>query len=121
MSRGCGGASVSGDRRDELDDDDDETFEPPDEVVLPIEDWIDLHTFLPADVRSVVLDYLEAAVAAGMTEVRIVHGRGAGVQRQIVRGVLSQDPRVVGFEDAPPERGGRGATLVRLDPGRASG
>lgn len=88
--------------------------EPDDEVVVPIEDEIDLHSFLPRDVRSVVESYLEAALEAGFREVRIVHGRGAGVQRDIVRSLLSRHPAVVGFTDAPPERGGRGATLVRL-------
>ena len=88
--------------------------EPDGEVVVPIEDEIDLHSFLPRDVRSVVTSYLEAAIEAGFREVRIVHGRGAGVQREIVRSLLSRHAAVVGFTDAPPERGGVGATLVRL-------
>jgi DNA-nicking Smr family endonuclease len=83
-------------------------------VEVPIEDWIDLHTFQPRDVASVVEAYLEAVVERGFREVRIVHGRGIGVQRDIVRGVLSRHPAVLGFGDAPEERGGRGATLVRL-------
>jgi DNA-nicking Smr family endonuclease len=87
---------------------------PPDEVVVPIEDWIDLHTFLPRDVRSVVEEYLDRAHEAGFRDVRVVHGRGAGVQREIVRSLLARHPRVESFGDAPPERGGRGATLVRL-------
>jgi len=90
----------------------------PEEVVLPVEDWIDLHTFLPKDVRSVIEEYLEQAILAGMTEVRIVHGRGVGVQRDIVRAALSRHSRVEWFGDAPPEQGGRGATLVRLAAGR---
>jgi len=81
---------------------------------VPIEDALDLHTFSPRDVASVVTEYLDAAAARGFREVRLIHGRGIGTQRQIVRGVLSRHPRVVDFSDAPPERGGWGATVVRL-------
>jgi dsDNA-specific endonuclease/ATPase MutS2 len=88
----------------------------PDEVELPLEDFIDLHLFRPRDVRSVVESYLEAAAAAGFREVRLVHGRGVGVQREIVRSLLSRHPAVESFADAPPERGGWGATVVRLKP-----
>ncbi len=86
----------------------------PSEVVLPIEDHLDLHPFRPRDVRSVVDSYLECALEAGFDEVRIVHGRGIGTQREIVRSLLERHPAVRGFQDAPPERGGWGATLVRL-------
>lgn len=86
----------------------------PDEVIVPIEDAIDLHAFAPRDVSDVVGSYLEAAVAAGFREVRIIHGRGIGVQREAVRAVLARHPRVVSFRDAPPERGGWGATIVVL-------
>ena len=65
---------------------------------------------------SVVADYLEAAQAQGFTEVRVIHGRGIGVQRKIVQSVLARHPLVIAFADAPPERGGAGATLVRLRP-----
>jgi len=95
--------------------------EVPDEVVLPIEDRLDLHPFRPADVRSVVEAYLVEALAAGFTEVRLIHGRGIGVQREIVRSLLAEHPAVVEFHDAPPERGGWGATVVRLAPRRAPG
>ena len=64
--------------------------------------------------RSVVEEYLEAAQARGFREVRLIHGRGIGVQRAAVQSLLAQHPLVSGFADAPPERGGRGATLVRL-------
>lgn len=87
---------------------------PPEEVVLPVEDHIDLHAFSPRDVRSVVESYLAAAVEAGFEEVRLVHGRGIGVQREIVRSLLSRHPFVEGFADARPELGGWGATVVRL-------
>ena len=88
--------------------------DPLDAVELPIEDCLDLHTFLPRDVASVVEEYLEVARTRGWSEVRIVHGRGIGVQREIVRAVLARNPAVAGFVDAPEERGGRGATIVRL-------
>ncbi len=84
---------------------------------IPIEDALDLHAFAPRDVASVVTEYLDAAAARGFREVRLIHGRGIGTQRQIVRSVLSRHPRVVDFIDAPPERGGWGATVVRLRTG----
>lgn len=96
--------------------------EPPDApgddgiVVLPIEDAIDLHTFAPRDVASVVEEYLYEAQRRGFREVRVIHGRGKGVQRRIVRGVLSRHPAVDGFRDAPASRGGWGATVVWLKP-----
>ena len=99
---------------------DDETDRPPDEVVVPIEDFIDLHAFRPRDVRAVVESYLEAAVEEGLAEVRLIHGRGVGVQRETVRSLLSRHPDVVDYADADPGRGGWGATVVRLRtvPGR---
>ena len=86
----------------------------PDDVTLPIEDALDLHAFAPRDVKDVVASYLDAAHEAGFREVRIIHGRGIGVQREAVRSVLARHPKVAGFADAPPERGGWGATLVVL-------
>jgi dsDNA-specific endonuclease/ATPase MutS2 len=86
----------------------------PDEVVVPIEDEIDLHAFAPKDVRSVVEAYVEAAVEAGFREVRIVHGRGKGVQRASVRALLERLPSVVSIRDAPPGSGGWGATIAVL-------
>ena len=83
-------------------------------VPIPIEDALDLHAFAPRDIPSVVEEYLEAAQARGFREVRLIHGRGQGVQRSIVRSVLTRHPLVEGFADAPPERGGWGATIVRL-------
>ncbi len=90
--------------------------EPPEgePVVLPIEDGIDLHPFAPKDIPSVVEDYLEAAHARGMREVRLIHGRGIGVQRERVRKVLASSHLVRSFHDAPPERGGWGATIAYL-------
>jgi dsDNA-specific endonuclease/ATPase MutS2 len=69
-------------------------------------------------VASVVAEYLDAAQAKGFVEVRLIHGRGIGVQRKIVQGVLARHPLVAGYADAPPERGGAGATIVRLKPPR---
>lgn len=81
---------------------------------VPIEDSIDLHAFAPRDIPSVVESYLEAAVERGFREVRLIHGRGTGFQRKRVREVLAADPRVVSMHDAPPERGGWGATIALL-------
>jgi DNA-nicking Smr family endonuclease len=83
-------------------------------VALPIEDSIDLHAFAPRDVPSVVEEYLHQAAARGFAEVRIVHGRGRGVQRAVVQRLVAGHPRVARFFDAPPERGGWGATMVVL-------
>lgn len=90
--------------------------DPDDPMSLPIEDWIDLHPFTPKDIPDVVESYLESAVERGFTEVRLIHGRGIGVQRERVRSVLERHPAVVGFADAPPDRGGWGATVARIGP-----
>jgi DNA-nicking Smr family endonuclease len=87
-------------------------------VPLPIEDSIDLHAFAPGDVASVVEEYVRAAAAAGFREVRIIHGKGIGVQREAVRRVLERSPFVTGWSPAPEERGSWGATLARLAPYR---
>jgi DNA-nicking Smr family endonuclease len=83
-------------------------------VQLPIEDTLDLHTFHPRDVASVVQEYLLAACQAGLREVRLIHGRGTGVQRARVHALVSRLPFVAHAYDAPPERGGWGATVVVL-------
>jgi DNA-nicking Smr family endonuclease len=77
---------------------------------------LDLHAFAPRDVASIVAEYLHVAHAKGFVEVRLIHGRGIGVQRKVVQGVLARHPLVAGYADAPPERGGAGATIVRLRP-----
>ena len=81
---------------------------------IPIEDAIDLHAFSPREVVSVVEEYLEEAARRGFREVRIIHGRGTGIQRRLVRQALSRHPRVADFRDAPPGAGGWGATIVAL-------
>ncbi|MDX1642902.1 MAG: Smr/MutS family protein [Thermoanaerobaculia bacterium] len=83
-------------------------------VVLPITDVLDLHSFPPSEVRDVVTEYLDEAHRHGLDELRIIHGRGIGVQRRSIRALLERHPRVVSFGDAPAEAGGWGATLVRL-------
>jgi DNA-nicking Smr family endonuclease len=90
--------------------------EDPPPVQIPIEDALDLHAFAPRDVRSVVDEYLREAATRGFQEVRIIHGRGIGVQRGAVRTLLEGHPLVMDFRDAPAERGGWGATVVALCP-----
>lgn len=103
------------------DEDDDAPFDPPHDFSeaqpMPIEDAIDLHTFSPRESASVVEEYLYEAQARGFREVRIIHGKGKGVQRQIIQKVLARHPAVEAFADAPPERGGWGATVARLKGG----
>jgi dsDNA-specific endonuclease/ATPase MutS2 len=81
-------------------------------VRVPIEREIDLHAFAPRDIPSVVEEYVEAAWAAGLRDVRIVHGRGRGVQRGIVQAVLERHRRVVEFRDDTNAH--LGATIARL-------
>ena len=83
---------------------------------LPIEDSLDLHTFSPRDIESVVEEYVNAAHEAGLREVRLIHGRGKGIQRGIVQAALERHPLVVEFWDAAETH--LGATVARL---RASG
>ena len=79
---------------------------------LPIEDSIDLHTFHPRDIPSVVEEYVRAAHEAGLREVRLIHGRGKGIQRGIVQHALEVHPLVEEFWDAPETH--LGATVARL-------
>lgn len=83
--------------------------------VIPITGELDLHAFAPRDVAGVVRDYIEACRAAGLAQVRLVHGRGRGVQRAQVRRLLASLPGVAMACDAPPQSGGWGATWVQLD------
>jgi dsDNA-specific endonuclease/ATPase MutS2 len=89
---------------------------PPDEepIRIPVTDVFDLHTVQPQEVAAVVAAYLEEAHRLGLKAVRLIHGRGIGVQREIVRAVLARTPFVLSYRDAPPEAGGWGATLVTL-------
>jgi DNA-nicking Smr family endonuclease len=90
----------------------DPPFEDP--IVLPLEDAIDLHPFAAKDIPSVVEEYLAECRKAGFHEVRLIHGRGKGIQRRIVRSLLEKHPHVQSFKDAATEAGGWGATIVRL-------
>jgi len=86
----------------------------PEPVRIPITDVFDLHSVPPREVRAVVEEYLMEAHRLGFKALRIIHGRGIGVQREIVRAALARSRLVADFRDAPPEAGGWGATVVRL-------
>ena len=83
-------------------------------IEVPIEDVLDLHSFPDRDVKAVVEAYLEAAADRGFPCVRIIHGRGIGARREMVRKLLERTPFVAAFKDAPAEAGGWGATIVNL-------
>jgi dsDNA-specific endonuclease/ATPase MutS2 len=83
-------------------------------VRIPITDVFDLHSVPPRDVKPIVEAYLEEARKSGFKALRIIHGRGVGVQREIVRSILSKTDFVESFKDAPAEAGGWGATIVTL-------
>lgn len=90
----------------------DESFDEP--IQIPVTDVFDLHTVPAREVKSVVENYLEEAHRMGFRALRIIHGRGIGVQREMVRSILSKTPFVISFSDAPQEAGGWGATVVTL-------
>ncbi len=83
-------------------------------VRIPITDIFDLHSVPPRDARAVVEEYLEEAHRLGFKALRIIHGRGIGAQREMVRQVLASRDYVADFRDAPAEAGGWGATIVSL-------
>jgi dsDNA-specific endonuclease/ATPase MutS2 len=89
-------------------------WDPEDGIELEVTDVLDLHSFPPREVKDLVQDYLELAREKGLTDVRIIHGRGMGVQRKTVRTLLERDPEVESYSDAPPGAGGWGATLVHF-------
>jgi len=86
----------------------------PEPVEIEITDIFDLHTIPPRDVKAVIEEYLRLAHEKGFRCVRIIHGKGIGVQREMVRSILAHTPFVSKWTDAPPEAGGLGATVVRL-------
>lgn len=96
----------------------DETVENPfpEPVEIEITDVFDLHTIPPRDVKAVVEEYLRLAHEKGFVCVRIIHGKGIGVQREMVRSILGRTSFVLDWTDAPPEAGGLGATIVRFRP-----
>ncbi len=98
-------------------DDSVDPFDPfPEPVRLEITDVFDLHSVPPREVRAVVEEYLREAHRLGFRRVRIIHGKGVGVQRETVRTILARTPFVEHFSDAPPEAGGWGATVASLSP-----
>lgn len=86
----------------------------PEPVELEITDSLDLHAFSPKDVKAVTIAYLEEARKKGFRTVRLIHGKGIGVQREIVRGVLSETPFVQKFKSGDEFSGGWGATIAEL-------
>jgi hypothetical protein len=106
----------------DVDDDGTDPFDPfPEPVRLEINDVFDLHSIPPREVRAVVEEYLREARRKGFRSVRIIHGKGVGVQRETVRSVLARTPFVEHFADAPPEAGGWGATIAHLRGGDSDG
>ena len=87
----------------------------PEPVEIEITDIFDLHTIPPRDVKRVVEEYLQLAHEKGFKVVRIIHGKGIGVQREMVRSILSRTPFVSYWTDAPPDAGGLGATIVIIE------
>jgi dsDNA-specific endonuclease/ATPase MutS2 len=85
-------------------------------IEIPITDTLDLHPFRPKEVRDVAREYLLEARARGFTQVRLIHGRGLGVQREGIRTLLGSLDFVTGFHDADPSGGGWGSTVVLLAP-----
>ncbi|MBW1822581.1 MAG: Smr/MutS family protein [Deltaproteobacteria bacterium] len=83
-------------------------------VKIDIEDVLDLHTFKPKDVPDLLEDYIFECIKAGIFSMRIIHGKGKGIQKKRVQKLLKNNSRVESFQDAPLEAGGWGATLVEL-------
>ena len=83
-------------------------------VVFPVGDILDLHAFHAKDIASAVEEFLDVCRRSGIPQARLIHGKGAGVQRAIIRSLLDKHPAVISFQDAPAEAGGWGATIVSL-------
>jgi|SRR6266850_1999025 len=97
-----------------MQNDDDDLNPFPEPVEIEITDIFDLHTIPPREVKPVVEEYLREAHRKGFRVVRVIHGKGIGVQREIVRSILTRTSFVEDWSDAPPDAGGLGATLIRL-------
>jgi dsDNA-specific endonuclease/ATPase MutS2 len=97
-----------------MQNDDDDLNPFPEAVEIEITDIFDLHTIPPREVKPVVEEYLREAYRKGFRVVRIIHGKGIGVQREMVRSILARTSFIVDWSDAPPDAGGLGATLIRL-------
>jgi dsDNA-specific endonuclease/ATPase MutS2 len=102
-----------------MQNDDDDLNPFPEPVEIEITDIFDLHTIPPRQVKLVVEEYLREAYRKGFPVVRIIHGKGIGVQREIVRSILAHTSFVAEWSDAPPDAGGLGATIVRFSQGIA--
>jgi dsDNA-specific endonuclease/ATPase MutS2 len=83
-------------------------------VEIPIDGVLDLHTFSPKEIKDLVPEYIGECLRQGITEIRIIHGKGTGTLKAVVHGILKKDPRVAGFRDADIASGGWGATTVTL-------
>jgi DNA-nicking Smr family endonuclease len=83
-------------------------------IKIPIEDTLDLHTFRPQEAGDLLYDYFSECIRVGIYSVKVIHGKGSGVLKKRVQGILKKNPLVESFTDAPPEAGGWGATLVEL-------
>ena len=103
-----GGASPEDDKKDG------QASDPEAIVALPLDGTLDLHTFSPRELGSLLPEWLDASREAGVLELRVVHGKGTGVLRERVHSILRRRTDVASFGLAPPERGGWGATLVTL-------
>jgi len=88
-------------------------------IIMQIEDEIDLHTFLPKEVPDLLPEYFRACIESGIFAVRVIHGKGQGMLKSKVRSILKKCPLVQSFNDASPEAGGWGATLVQLNRDKA--
>jgi DNA-nicking Smr family endonuclease len=84
-------------------------------IRIPIEDVLDLHTFRPRDIPDLLDEYFSECIKEGIFSVRVIHGKGKGIQKRHVHQILDKHPLVRRFGDAPPEAGGWGATLVELN------
>ncbi len=85
-----------------------------DPIHIPIEDVLDLHTFRPRDIPDLLQEYFSECIKEGIFSVRVIHGKGKGIQKRQVHQILAQNTSVRQYCDAPPEAGGWGATLVEL-------
>lgn len=84
-------------------------------IRIPIDGVLDLHTFQPSEVAPLIADYLAECRRDGIFSVRIIHGKGTGSLKKRVRQVLAALPHIAAFQDAPPQAGGWGATLVEIE------
>ncbi|MEW6367937.1 MAG: Smr/MutS family protein [Acidobacteriota bacterium] len=95
---------------------DDEEFENPEAVEIPIDGTLDLHTFHPRDLDELLPEYLRVCRERGILSVRVIHGKGTGVLRERVASIVRRLPEVASFRTAGEDAGGWGATLVELHP-----